>query len=451
MAQEDPGNWAKQALSRVKDWVGSGDGDQEVNDWRKTRLTRALAVATQKIADEWDKELSQDLLTLTEHPGARVAAAEMALERLQAFLHKESDARKEGIAQQVAKTAQSWQQVESALQDCSAGGGGFRLFGGRSRSRQLRAFMDQLAHFARQRLTEEVLGAVRHCLSLLAGKVAERARDMGFVRQRLRHVQEHLEAGTADQEEDLANTRPGAEFTLTHTPLPSSQSFWEAIRQSETARVVLPDGETDLERAALRFLQSLHAEQWAILDKELHERILAPRGGLHGACMTSGDISRQLAIPLLVEAGSILSQHLPIMDVAQILSNEAEVAHAAHNDGTNSAVSDLGAQVSEYIDRAQPLMAGHVETKQNAFLLVPASPAGKALENAIHEVFPDVRHVRVAGQSDLMLCREQGSLTAQDLQKLLKPCRGAYEHLAGVPNTSPHARFDILDWLPLDP
>jgi hypothetical protein len=107
--------------------------------------------------------------------------------------------------------------------------------------------------------------------------------------------------------------------------------------------------------------------------------------------------------------------------------------------------------VREYMDRAAPLLAGRVETQQHAFLLVPASPAGRALENTIHDVFPDIRHVRVAGQSDLMLCREQGSLTAQDLHNLLKSCRTAYEQLAGAPTTSPHARFDILDWLPLDP
>jgi len=70
----------------------------------------------------------------------------------------------------------------------------------------------------------------------------------------------------------------------------------EAIRQFATARVMLPDGELDLERAALRFLQGLHAEQWTLLDKELHERVLVPRGGLHGACMTSGDMSRYLTV-----------------------------------------------------------------------------------------------------------------------------------------------------------
>ncbi len=215
--------------------------------------------------------------------------------------------------------------------------------------------------------------------------------------------------------------------------------------------MVLPGGETDLERAALKFLQGLKPEQWLILDKELHERILVARGGLHGACMTSGDLTRHLATPLLVEAGSILSQHLPIMDVAQILCNEAGAREGSANTVSELSTTDLEAQVRNYLARATPLFASQRETFQHAFLLVPASQAGRALESAIHQVVPDIRHVRVAGQSDLMLCREQGSLTAQDLHAILKPCHTAYEQLHGAPNTSPHARFDIQDWLPLDP
>ncbi len=450
VAQEDAGNWARQALTRVKDWVGSGEGDQEVNDWRKTRLTRALGNAAQKVAEEWEKQLAQDWLGLMEQPGARVAAAEVALAHLQAFYHNAAEAQKEGIAQQAAKTAQAWNQVEIALHECITGSGGFRLFGGRSRSRQLRAFMDHLSYFARQRLVEEVLGAVRYCYALLASRFAERGRDMGFVRQRLRHLQANLESGPADPDEEVASTRPGADYTMTRSPIPSTDSFWEAIRQSATARVVLPEGEADLERAALRFLQGLRAEQWTLFDRELHERILLPRGGLHGACMNSGDLSRHLAVPLLNETGTILSQHLPIMDVAQILNDEAGPGAApAKNNGQPA--SELGERMHDYTDRAAPLLPGRLEAKQLAFLLVPVSPAGKALENTIHQTFPDIHHVRVPGQSDLMLCREQGCLTAQDLQKVFKTCRAAYEIAATAPTTSPHARFDILDWLPLDP
>jgi hypothetical protein len=34
---------------------------------------------------------------------------------------------------------------------------------------------------------------------------------------------------------------------------------------------------------------------------------------------------------------------------------------------------------------------------------------------------------------------------------MLRPYRPAYEEAVLVPQASPHARFDILDWVPLDP
>src|SRR5262249_30814563 len=129
------------------------------------------------------------------------------------------------------------------------------------------------------------------------------------------------ESGMTDADEDMVNT-VGPDYTLSHSPIPSTESYWEAIRQSATARVVLPENEQDLERAALRFLQTLRPEQWLELDKEIHERALGPRGGLQGACVNSGDLTRMLTVPLLEETAALLGQHLPIMDVAQILSAE---------------------------------------------------------------------------------------------------------------------------------
>ena len=85
------------------------------------------------------------------------------------------------------------------------------------------------------------------------------------------------------------------------------------------------------------------------------------------------------------------------------------------------------------------------------FLLIPASNAGKRLSEAVLELFPELRLVRVPGQSDLMFLCEQGGLTYLDLTSVLKPCRAAYEHAVPSPLASPHARFDVVDWLPLEP
>jgi hypothetical protein len=88
---------------------------------------------------------------------------------------------------------------------------------------------------------------------------------------------------------------------------------------------------------------------------------------------------------------------------------------------------------------------------QTSFLLVPATDAGKTYADEAQRAVPDLQTVRVPGQAHLLFCREQGYLAAEDLQRMCQPCRKAYEDAILTPATSPHARFDILDWIPLDP
>jgi hypothetical protein len=64
---------------------------------------------------------------------------------------------------------------------------------------------------------------------------------------------------------------------------------------------------------------------------------------------------------------------------------------------------------------------------------------------------PELNLVNVPGQSDLTFCREQAALGVEDLERILPPCRNAYHEQCLTPQTSPHARFDIHDWAPLDP
>jgi hypothetical protein len=451
VAQEDPGNWSRQALNRVKDWVGGVEREEEMHDWRKTRLNRTLTTAAQTAAVAWGQQVGPALFSVMERAQERVAAAESALTHVQHLCHEAAERQRESVVRQQAQVEQAWRQVEAALVECQAGGGGFRLFGGRSNRRLLRAFMEALSHFARQRLAEETTAAVRQFFLSLRGQLEERRRDLGFCRQRLRHLIETLE-GTAGTEDDaLVGTRPGSDNTPSHSPVPSTEAYWEAIRESATARVVLPDNEQDLERAAIHFLQSLTGEQWLQLDKDLHERVLLPRGGLHGACMSSGDLVRTLAVPLMDEAVSLLGQHLPIMDAAQILGAELGIlADEKHPAGGGNA-PELEAQSRSYLARTMPLLARQDGTGQHAFLLVPVSKAGKALALATKQVLPDLQEVKVPGQADLMFCRDQGQLGTHDLQRVFKACRLAYEAVATSPQVSPHARFDLTDWLPLDP
>ena len=88
---------------------------------------------------------------------------------------------------------------------------------------------------------------------------------------------------------------------------------------------------------------------------------------------------------------------------------------------------------------------------QHSFLLVPASEAGKEFAEQARQALPEVHLVNVPGQADLSFCREQAGLGVDDLERVLRPCRSAYVEMSAVPHSSPHARFDIQDWTPLDP
>lgn len=447
-AQEDPGNWAKHAMSRLREWMGGGD-DQEYNEWRKTKLARALATAAQRAGDHWEQQIGKEIYTLMSFPGARVAGAEKAADLLHQRFQQTAEAQNKAYLQHQAKTTQAWRDAEAALQECFTGSGGFRLFGGRNKTRLLRTFLEKLSAYGHLRLNEELIGAVRQFYTHLVGKLADRVRDLGFVRQRLRHLRENLDRVTGSEDEDLNGTRPNAsDKTHGNTAMPgAAESFWDTIRQTDTARIVLPDGHDDLEQAAIHFLQALKAEHWLQLDRELQEKVLEPQGGLHGACM-NGDLTRQMAVPILEGATQFLNQHLPIMDVAQIIKSEVESGESCLSE---KATRSLKEQTQDYLGRSMASYVNKHGRKRHQFLLIPVSNAGKNLSDMITELFADLKLVRVPGQSDLMFLCEQGSLSFDELAPLLKPCRGAYEAVVGSPVTSPHARFDVTDWLPLEP
>ena len=452
VALDDPGNWAHQALLRVRELVAAGNANEAsgpahesaVMEWRKSRLSRALTTAAEQAAREWDVRLASVAFALMEHPGRRVAAAEAALQHFVQFCEASGAASRAHRDQQALRTQQAGQQLERALDACRTGGEGgwglpaLLLFGNRSR-RLLRVFMDHLAAFARQGLAEEVLAAVPLFFQVLSARLGDRLRELTFCRQRLHHLQANLDMQLEDVN-DLASTHLGVGVTPSHSPIPSADSFWESIRQSATIRVVLPEGETDLEYAAAQFSAILSPAHQMQLDQVLQDRVLAELGGLHAACAGSADLVRTVAMPLVNQAASFLGEQLPATDVAQF-----ELAAAAKLEG------DMTAQILQYLDRAAPLVMGNDPAQQFPFLLVPASTAGKSLGEAAQQAIKGLQVVRVPGQAHLMFAREQGYLSADELQSLVRPCQAAYEEAIVVPQASPHARFDIVDWVPLDP
>jgi hypothetical protein len=148
--------------------------------------------------------------------------------------------------------------------------------------------------------------------------MAARLEELAFCRQRLRHLHQHLESPETE-ELDLAETAAnGIETTSVHSPAPSTAMYWESIRGSTTARVLLPDGDTDLDESANGFVRRLKPEQWDQLDQSIHDDLLAELGGLHRVCITGSDLPKYLAGPMIGAAAKCLGTILPETDVAHV-------------------------------------------------------------------------------------------------------------------------------------
>jgi hypothetical protein len=476
IAHDDPAAWANQALERVRDWLGNGvtaAGVPTVHQ-RKSRMTKALETAAAHLVAQWEARFIETAYGLLDHPGRRIALAEAALGRFIAYCTEAAAINDEHIQQQEPRGRQAEKQLQGALETCAMGGG-FSWFGNNSR-RQLRVFVDHLAVYARQCMADDLSAVIGQFFASLRGRLGDRLRDLTLCRQRLRHMQETLTAAESGEEQDegeadALRSALGCPTSpeLSPTPVLSTEAFWEAVRESATHRVVLPEGAEHLETAANRFLASLNPEHWADLDQTLQDQVLAPRKGLFQACMNTNDLIRHLAVPLVNQAVTTLGGYLPITDVAQV---ELASAGASAVEADVSVASELIGRMRTYQELAAPLI-GAAATKGQAalvgagasapnvpasaqatdetFLLIPASEAGKQYGEEAQRVLPGIQLVNVPGQADLMFCREQTEMTVEDLDRILRPCRGAYEKAAATPQSSPHARFDIQDWTPLDP
>src|SRR5439155_26458982 len=79
---DDPGSWAAQTLERVHEWAGVGTARDLDSVWTKSRFYRALAKASQQVAEAWEQKLCDQVLQVQQLPGHRLAVAEQALGRL---------------------------------------------------------------------------------------------------------------------------------------------------------------------------------------------------------------------------------------------------------------------------------------------------------------------------------------------------------------------------------
>lgn len=217
---------------------------------------------------------------------------------------------------------------------------------------------------------------------------------------------------------------------------PASPAQSNSIRDAE--RVVLPSGETHIERSAKRIVQSVRPQDLLRLEVALQKLVLEPRGGLVALCRLNADMLRTLVAPMVEQTTAFLGELLPVTDVVEVEAANARVRKV-----------ELAARVQDYHRRSAPA-AGQPDAEEQTFVLVPDSEAGKEFAGLVRKVVPGSVTVPVNGSAtDLMFCREHTCLRPDELVALLENCQPAYFASLASPQTAPHARFDVTEWLPL--
>ena len=283
------------------------------------------------------------------------------------------------------------------------------------------------------------MDAVHRVYSCLRGKLAEHQRDLSLCRQRLRHLQELLE-GKEHADEETGSASHGddgqADPALPH----SADLFWEAMQQSETARVVLPEGEAGLEQAANRFLDSLSSEPWAQLDQVLQEEVLEPLGGMHTICVGNTDLIPNMVRPFLERAASFLGEYLPITDVAQV---QFAVA--------NGLSERVLTQIRTCFDNATPLVGPAIRPLSkhscSSRRAMRARPMGKKPRKPCPSCNPCACPARQTSCS----AANKATFTPKTCSAFSAPTEPLIRKHSCNRARRRTARFDVTDWMPLDP
>jgi eukaryotic-like serine/threonine-protein kinase len=428
----DAGQWSAQALERVKEWAGSGAVPDPDSPWQKSRFFRPLQLAAKQLAGKYAQRMTESVLDILQHPGHRLANGEAAIRKLIEFCDQ-------GIAvwaRQVERHFESSRPIRdnllSAQAQCCTGG--FSLFGG-GVQRALRNFVSQLGQFARLRIAQDRLECGLFFFRALRGELDDRVRDLGFSRQRLKALEQVLMAPVGDW-----NNSAGPNHSSQDESLELLDPFWEAVQRTGSVEIILPFGIPDLEQTAAQFVDSLQTGHLRQLDQELQEKVLAPLGNLMSACTGNSNLLRHLGRPLIEQSATFLGALLPISDVAQVEFSAAETKGA-----------DLSQRFRHVYSQAAPESGPTDEARAASFLLVPNSEAGRTLAISAQQALPRLQPVFTASLAEMTICREGDNLSLDELDQILNYARRAYQELAPQPPTSPHARFDVAEWLPLEP
>jgi serine/threonine protein kinase len=431
--QNDGVAWSASAWEQARDLIGFEPTTEADSPYRRGRFSRMLDRGITNSGKAWENELTELIRPLNDIHGARLFALSATLERVMSAMNSAAQVLEQKAPGLADKRGKALGAASAAYEACQADGGGFKLFGG-SQARTLRAFHEKLKLFFDSRVMEDLAAATARFYRKLAARIDDHLRSVLVARDQLDAMIRQVESPPP--------TTPGSRFGmpgLRSRADTSDESMQATLELSNTMRVVLPNGDDQLDHAAAESLKDLPPEEVVKLYDILDRLVIEPRGGLVQLCKLNSDLYRALCLPMIEQTAAFLANIVPTQDVTEV-----ELTSQESKKGT------LPQRISHYLKLATPQAPGPVE-EEKTYVLVPATPPGAKFAGEVKQVLPKVVTVTVQGQgTDLLFCREQGYLRPADLMKLIEPCWDSYSTAAEAIESSPHCRFDVLEWMPLE-
>ncbi len=422
----EAGAWSRGVWEQARDLIGARPSGEQDTAVRRSRLSKVLEDSIRRVADAWGNEFFAAARPLEEHPGHRLGGVEATLRKLATWCSDAAAFVDKSTEQIGAKSGQARTDVQAALNARQASSGSFSFFGGRS-GRSLRHFLDQLRAFARLRLQEDMADATAKFYRALHSRVEDRLRELACCRSRMDQLIRALE-------NPLLNLPASSDTPVSM----SEEALQQTLHPTNTLRVVLPSGETHLERSAKRIVQTVKPQDVHRLESALQKLVLEPRGGLVALCQLNADMARTLAAPMVEQTTAFLGDLLPVTDVTEVETSAAAARRV-----------ELPVRIQEYLRRAAPPV-GQPEVDEQTFVLVPDSARGKEYAGLVKRTVPAALTIPVSGPAtDLMFCREHGCLRTDELMELVANCQPFYYQSLANPQTAPHSRYDVSEWMPL--
>lgn len=432
-------NWARQVWEQTRDWIGIGSAKPQDYACQRSRLCRNLEASAQALAEQWANECWSIVEPLAQQPGPRLSRVELAVREIHLWCEQQLAMLDQQIEKWSCEVRQAYADVQAALDACQDSYNSLSWLGGRT-TRTLRHFVEQHRRFVAGRLQQELHRAAATFYRHLQHRLQQQLHEVELARHRLRELARRLQdsiTGTVHETPGRITTKP------THSSLPRSTEKAETLTPTaglddSSIRILLPAGESHWELAAQRLAEQWMGSDLQALEYALEQLVLSPRGGLLSLCRTPADLERLLTAPLIDQTTAFLAEQLPCHDVAEV-----EIAQA------QAQQMPMVKRIQEYLQAAQPpIGAGDID--EQVLLTAPPSAAGRQLAECLHTLIPRSLFVAAPGAiTDILFCRENSGLRYEELVALLLAAVPVYQQACSHILTNPHARHDVVEWLPL--